>query len=94
MCTECKCAYHQNFYCSKFKNVIEIQNNIFWTLTICEQIEKLSLCIDARKADCTAVKKNAMNMSKPCMHRLLYMIENHLWMLETLCQFIIVNDTK
>ncbi len=94
MCTECKCAYHQKFYCSQFKKVVEIHNDMFWKLTVCKQIKKLSLCIEIHKKDHVVVIKNAYDMREPITCDALHTIDYHIWLLERLHQTIILNDTN
>ncbi len=93
MCMVCKCEYCQFLYCQKFKFVAEIQNECFWKLSVCEQVEKLSQCIDVRKKDHTHVRKEAVNIHKPPACDILHIMDHRIWLLDKLWETIILNDT-
>ena len=93
MCMVCKCEYRQQFYCHKFKFVVEIHNDLFWKLSVCQQIEKLSQCIKLRQKDRAVVRKEAVNIHKPPACDVLRMMDHQIWLLDKLQQTIILNDT-
>ncbi len=89
----CNCEYHRVFYCQKFKFVVEIQNEWFWKLSVCQQVEKLSQCIDVRKKDHARVRKEAYNIHKPPACDILHIMDHRIWLLDKLRETIILNDT-
>ncbi len=93
MCMVCKCEYRQQFYCQKFKFVVEIQNEQFWKLSVCQQVEKLSQCIDVHRKDRARVRKEAVNVHKPPACDILHIMDNQIWLLDKLRETIILNDT-
>ncbi len=93
MCMVCKCEYCRQFYCQKFKFVVEIQNEQFSKLSVCEQVEKLSQCIDVRRKDHARVRKEAVNIHKPPAYDILHILDHRIWLLDKLRETIIVNDT-
>ncbi len=93
MCMVCKCEYHWFFYCQKFKFVAEIRNEQFWKLSVCEQVEKLSQCIDVCKKDRACVRKEAVNIRKPPACDILHIMDHQMWLLDKLRETIILNDT-
>ncbi len=93
MCVVCKCEYRQQFYCQKFKFVVKIQNDQFWKLSVCQQAEKLSQCIDLHQKDRAIVRKEAVNVHKPPACDILHTMDHQIWLLDKLRQTIILNNT-
>ncbi len=93
MCIVCKCEFHQKFYCQKFKFVPEIQSEQFWKLSVCQQVETLSQCINVRKKDRARVRKEAYNIRQPPASDILRIMDHHIWLLDKVREMIILNDT-
>ena len=93
MCIVCKCEFSRKFYCQKFKFVAEIQNEQFWKLSVCQQVEKLSQCIDVHKKDHAHVRKEAYNIRQPPACDILRIMDHRIWLLDKVQETIILNDT-
>ncbi len=78
MCMVCKCEYRRKFYCQKFKFVAKIQDEQFWKLSVCQQVEKLSQCIDVRKKDRARVRKEAYNIHQPPAYDILCIMDHRI----------------